>query len=224
MISCIFIMAKYPAVGEVKTRMGKSMGYEEAAYLYLCFLRDTVEKVSGLGVPFFIYYTPDDRMKEFQHLLGDDLIYVPQVGADLGERLFNGFKLSSEMGYTSAIALASDAPDLPGSILDEAVTKLDEFDSVIGPSPDGGYYLIGLNGHAASPELFQGIAWSTDTVYAETMARIEEKQISCHSLVPWADVDHVDDLERLLSSMDPGFRRSHTWKYLKDRQISSGTA
>jgi rSAM/selenodomain-associated transferase 1 len=222
--SCIFIMAKYPAVGEVKTRMGKSMGNEEAANLYLCFLRDTVEKVNGLGVPLFIYFTPEDRREEFQRLLGNDLTYVPQEGDDLGERLFNGFKLSSEMGYTSAIALASDAPDLPGSILDEAVTKLDEFDSVIGPSPDGGYYLIGLKNSAVTQGLFHGITWSTNTVYAETLARIKGKQISCHSLASWADVDHVDDLERLLSSSDPDFRRSHTWKYLMSRQINSDTA
>ena len=221
---CIFIMAKFPAVGEVKTRMGESMGNAEAAHLYLCFLRDTVEKVSGLGVPFFIYYTPTARREEFQHLLGDDLIYMPQVGADLGERLFNGFKLSSEMGYTSAIALASDAPDLPGSILSEAVTKLDEFDSVIGPSPDGGYYLIGLKRQVASQDLFKGITWSTDTVYAETLDRIKGKQINCNSLATWADVDKVDDLARLLSSRDPDFRRSHTWKYLISRQVNSDTA
>ena len=217
MSSCIFIMAKYPAVDEVKTRMGESMGNEEAAHLYLCFLRDTVEKVSGLGVPFFIYFTPTDSREEFQRLLGNDLTYVPQAGTDLGKRLFNGFKISTEMGHLSAIALASDAPDLPSSILDEAVTKLGEFDSVIGPSPDGGYYLIGLKIHAVGQDLFKGIPWSTDTVYAETLARIKGKQISCHSLASWADVDHVDDLERLLSSSDPDFRRSHTWKYLMSR-------
>jgi rSAM/selenodomain-associated transferase 1 len=180
--------------------------------------------VNGLGVPLFIYFTPEDRREEFQHLLGNDLTYVPQEGDDLGERLFNGFKLSSEMGYTSAIALASDAPDLPGSILNDAVTKLEEFDSVIGPSPDGGYYLIGLKGQAASQDLFKGITWSTDTVYAETLTRIKMKQISCHSLSIWADVDKVDDLARILSSRDPSFHRSHTWKYLIDRQINSDTA
>lgn len=217
-------MAKYPGVGMVKTRMGESMGLEEAAQLYLCFLRDTVEKVRGLGVPFFIYCTPDFMMEEFQHLLGDDLIYIPQEGGNLGERLFNGFRLSTEMGHPSAIALASDAPDLPKSILHEAVNKLTECDSVIGPSPDGGYYLIGLKDSAASRNLFQGIAWSTETVYAETMARISEEQISCHSLTPWDDVDNVDGLARLLSSMDPNFQGSHTWKSLKNRQINSGTA
>ena len=196
------------------------MGHEETAQLYTCFLKDTVEKIKRLGFPFFIYYTPYEKKEELEHLLGDNLTYVPQEGVDLGERLYNGFKKSIKMGHPSAIALASDTPDLPESTLVNAGKKLGEFDSVIGPSLDGGYYLIGLRNHAMIHNLFQGIIWSTKTVFAETMKKIEAEQLSCHSLEPWRDVDEVEDLTQLLSSDDPVFHRSSTWKYLKTLRSS----
>ena len=108
-------MAKYPAVGDVKTRLGETMGYEEAAKLYMCFLKDTVEKVRQLRTPFFVYYTPADMGEEFKQLLGDDLKFVPQKDGDLGERLYNGFKESSSMGYPAAIA-EPITPEMLGAI------------------------------------------------------------------------------------------------------------
>ncbi len=209
-------MAKYPKVGDVKTRLGKVMGYEEATRLYICFLKDTVEKVRQLETPFFIYYTLNDMEEDFKQLLGENLKYVSQKGADLGERLYNGFKVSSMMGYPASIALASDVPDLPVSILWDAVKKLKDFDSVLGPSSDGGYYLIGLKNQAVSWKLFHGINWSTETVYRETLDVIEKEAITIYSLESWDDVDQFTDLSRLANSKNPDFHLTHTWKYLKD--------
>lgn len=219
MNTCFFIMAKYPTVGMVKTRLGESLDPEKAAHLYLCFLKDTVEKVSRLGVPVFIYYTPEDKKEYFERLFGDNPSYLPQMGDDLGERLYNGFKEICEQGYDSAIALASDSPDLPEAILDESLKKLTQYDSVIGPSFDGGYYLIGLRKDSASKNLFRGIAWSTETVFNETMKKIKQGKISCHALAPWGDVDQMADLNRLLSSEDPVFHKSHTWRFLKSSKL-----
>ncbi len=212
-------MAKYPTAGMVKTRLGESIDAEKVAHLYLCFLRDTIEKVDSLGVPFFIYYTPVDKIADFKRLFGNDHDYLPQMGDDLGERLNNGFVKSFENGFTSAIALASDVPDLPEALLDEALKKLTEYDSVIGPSFDGGYYLIGLRKDSASNNLFRGIAWSTETVFIETMKKMEQGKISCHALSSWGDVDEISDLERLLTSEDPAFHRSHTWRFLKRSEL-----
>jgi rSAM/selenodomain-associated transferase 1 len=210
-------MAKYPTVGDVKTRLGVTMGFEEATRLYICFLRDIVEKVRQLETPFFVYYTPDDLENEFKKLLGEDLIFVPQKGKDLGERLYNGFKSSSMMGYSAAIALASDVPDIPVSILGEAVEKLRLHDSVLGPSSDGGYYLIGLKTQALSWNIFHGINWSTETVLRETLDAIDKEGLSLYSLESWDDVDQVQDLSRLSHSKNPDFQTTYTWKYLKSR-------
>ena len=212
-------MAKYPTVGMVKTRLGESIDPGKAAHLYLCFLMDTVEKVNRLGVPFFIHYTPDDKREYFERLFGNNPSYLPQMGDDLGERLYNGFNELFRQGYDSAIALASDIPDLPEAILDESLKKLTEYNSVIGPSFDGGYYLIGLRNDSARKNLFRGIAWSTETVFNETIKKIKQEKISCHALAPWGDVDQIADLERLLSSEDPVFHRSYTWRFLKSSEL-----
>ncbi len=208
-------MAKYPTVGVVKTRLGETMGYEEATRLYICFLKDTVEKVRQLETPFFVCYTPSIMEEEFEQLLGKDLRYVPQKGEDLGERLYNGFRYSSMMGYPAAIALASDVPDLPVSIIREAVKEIGHYDSVLGPTSDGGYYLIGLKNQAITWKLFNGINWSTETVYKETLDEIEKEAISLHSLDSWGDVDQATDLSRLVNSKNTEFQKTHTWRYLK---------
>jgi rSAM/selenodomain-associated transferase 1 len=208
-------MAKYPTAGRVKTRLGEVIGHEEVTYLYLCFLKDTIENVKRLGVPFFIYYTPDDKKEDFEQLFGNNLTYVPQIESDLGRRIYQGFKISFAMGHASSIALGSDIPDLPETILAEALQRLKEFDSVIGPSFDGGYYLMGLRKNALNKKLFQGINWSTKTVLAETMNKINDEEISCYPLAPWWDVDNIIDLKRLMYSRNPVFNNSHTWNYLK---------
>lgn len=207
-------MAKYPTVGDVKTRLGEIMGFEEATKLYICFLKDTVEKVKQMDTAFVIYYTPEDMEEEFKQLLGEDLKYVPQKGTDLGERLYNGFK-DSLRWYPAAIALASDVPDLPVSLLRESVKKLEDYESVLGPSPDGGYYLIGLNDQVVTWKLFKGINWSTETVYRETLEVIEKEAISLHVLDAWEDVDQVTDLLRLANTKNTNFHKTQTWRYLK---------
>jgi len=213
-------MAKHPTTGTVKTRLADSIGHKEATSLYQCFLEDMIKKLRRLNIPFFIYFTPSNKKEDFEQMFGNNLTYSPQIGDDLGERLYNGFTISMNMGYTSAIALATDIPDLPESILNEAVLKLEEYDSVIGPSIDGGYYLIGLRKNAVTKNLFQGITWSTENVYEETLKKIEEEKITCYSLPHWGDVDTLDDLKRLLSSSDLSFQQSPTGKYLKKYQIN----
>lgn len=210
-------MAKYPTVGDVKTRLGATMGYEEATKLYICFLKDIVEKVRQLETPFFVYYTPNDMENEFKQLLEEDLIFVPQKGNDLGERLYHGFRISSKLGYPAAIALASDVPDLPVSIIGEAVDKLKFHDSVLGPSSDGGYYLIGLKTQALSWNIFHRINWSTETVLRETLEAIDKAGLSLYSLESWDDVDQVQDISRLSHSRNPDFHTTHTWEYLKSK-------
>ena len=212
-------MAKHPTIGRVKTRLAESLGHREATNLYQCFLEDMIKKLRSLTNPFFIYFTPNNKKEDFEQLFGNDLTYVPQIGDDLGEKLNHGFETSMKMGYNSAIALASDIPDLPDFIINEAIQKLKVHDSVIGPSIDGGYYLIGLRKNAFTETLFKGITWSTDKVYGETIKQFENMQISYHSLPPWNDVDTIEDLKSLFNSRNPSFNQSQTWKYLKKSHI-----
>jgi len=111
--------------------------------------------------------------------------------------------------------MGSDSPDLPEEVIIEAREALEIHDAVIGPSLDGGYYLIGFKSNAFLPKAFEGITWSTDAVFRETMARLKEAVRDVFILPPWNDVDTFDDLIGLCKSIrNPNFSSSETMKYL----------
>lgn len=209
-------MAKYPTNGEVKTRISREIGDDAATEIYTCFLRDTLYTVTRSRSPYMIYYYPEEEREGFGKLLGEEHTYTPQTGADLGERLENGFKAAYSMGYTAAVALASDVPDLPAGLLNEAAEALESSDAVIGPSPDGGYYLIGFTAKGFTSDAFKGITWSTETVHSETLKRLESAELTLHTLEAWPDTDTVEDLRRLKESLRDRFRDSHTLRYLDE--------
>jgi rSAM/selenodomain-associated transferase 1 len=122
----------------------------------------------------------------------------PQAGADLGERMKNAFQHCFADGFDDVIIIGSDIPDLPPEIFAEAFAALENRGAVIGPAADGGYYLIGFRKETFAPEAFEGIVWSTQAVFAETVARLERVGVGVHLLPSWRDVDTVDDLRDLV--------------------------
>ncbi len=208
-------MAKYPEVGLVKTRLSRDITPESAAQLYECFLKDILTTLENTNIPVIIYFTPAEKEGQIKELLGKGYEYEPQVGINLGERLFCGFQAATKRGYSSAIALASDVPDIPEYIFEKARKALVNHEAVIGPSPDGGYYLIGFKLDHVQHEVFMGIQWSTHTVFKETMGKL--KGVNTFVLDAWPDVDSLDDLLRLKNScVRPQFANSHTHRYLKE--------
>lgn len=109
-------------------------------------------------------------------------------------------------GFKSVIAIASDCPDLPEEILKEAIIALQDHDAVIGPSPDGGYYLIGLTQEAFSPKTFEAVTWSTAKVFKETISKLKNQRQNIYILPEWRDVDTLADLRNL-------FERNHNSKF-----------
>ncbi len=195
------IMAKAPRPGEVKTRLCPPLSPEEAAGLYDCFLRDKVAQVRTLaGAAGVIAFTPEDSRSLFE-TLAPGFRLIPQRGADLGSRLLNSLGALLREGYVGAVAIDSDTPTLPTEYLRQAVTLLSSpaTDVVVGPSDDGGYYLIGLR--QPWPALFEAIPWSTSEVLPETLRRAEAKGLRVACLPPWFDVDTAPDLERLAASL-----------------------
>ena len=197
----VTIMAKVPCAGEVKTRLCPPLSTADAAQLYRCFLLDKIEQVKALqGVRPAIAYAPPEG-RAFFHSLATDFVLLPQQGHDLGARLANGFEQLFAMGYAGVLAIDSDTPTLPTAYLEQAVGLLaaPEVDVVLGPSEDGGYYLIGLR--TLYREIFEGIPWSTAQVLPETVRRAEAKGLKLAKLPPWFDVDVADDLQRLQGSL-----------------------
>ena len=195
---CVIVFAKNPIPNQVKTRLVPTLSPEEAATLYKAFLIDGCEALSKLvGVDLIVAYTPPEAELDLQVLIGDDAIYTPQIGEDLGERLTSATQQAAAQGYTKILLVGSDSPTLPISYISEAFTQLDSRDIAIGPSTDGGYYLIGFsapNIKTTVPFVFEDIAWSTADVFRQTLARIRSVKATVGLLPPWYDIDTAENL------------------------------
>ena len=198
MKTCLIVFAKNPVPNQVKTRLIPTLSPEQAAALYTAFLTDWCETLAKLtNVDLVIAYTPVEAHSDLQALIGDDVIYIPQIGADLGERLASATQWAAKQGYTKILFVGSDSPTLPISYISQAVKLLDSRDTVVGPSTDGGYYLIGFSAAAVTttvPHVFEEIAWSTAEVFQQTVTRIREAEVTLGLLSLWYDVDTAEDL------------------------------
>jgi hypothetical protein len=196
-------MAKAPIAGAVKTRLCPPLRPDEAAELARCFLEDRVEQLGAvLAGDRLVAFTPPEQARAVRALVPRSVRLVPQRGADLGARMSGLLGDLLAEGYAGALVVGTDTPTLPTAYLAEAVTVLRQAaaDVVLGPSEDGGYYLIGLTSPA--PELFDDMPWSTAIVYEETLRRAHAAGRRVAILPTWFDVDRVADLARLRE--DPG--------------------
>lgn len=201
MANCIIVFAKNPVPNEVKTRLIPFLPPERAASLYRAFLVDWCNALhKNAAAQLVIAYTPPDSLIPMKNLIGLEAIYVSQVGSNLGERLISAAQWASSQNYSKLLLVGSDSPTLPLQYVERAFKLLDSCDVVIGPSMDGGYYLIGFSAHGASlaiPKVFQDVSWSTDVVFRQTLERTKAVNARLELLPPWYDVDNPEGLQRL---------------------------
>lgn len=213
----LFIMMKYPEVGKVKTRLAESVGDEVATNLYREFIRDTLTTARALDVPFHIAVYPPNALVKFSHWLGPSHEFFGQKGTNLGERLHNGFDLMFKNEYRQVIALASDSPDLPPEIIQNAISSLRTHKFVIGPATDGGYYLLGISHDAFILNTFSDISWGSETVFQDTLHRIRSVTNKVHVLPEWLDIDTKDDLKQFYETYKMKHTNTlYTMKYLRN--------
>jgi rSAM/selenodomain-associated transferase 1 len=196
-VVCVF--AKPPRPGEAKTRLAATIGEVSAAELARAFLQDTFALVSSLTWARTVIATTDGTPEDLG-LPGRPSIWF-QGDGDLGERLERILRRALAEADV-AIAIGADTPGLPERLLVEAARALANADAVLGPSEDGGFYLLGLK---ECPEgLLAGLPWSERTTSAATLSRLLGRGLAATTLEPWFDVDRPEDLERLRSSIDRG--------------------
>lgn len=196
----LFVMAKDPRAGQVKTRLCPPLTPETAARLYQCFLADVLDLVAGVpGADPVVAFSPPEAREEFARRTSGRFQLVPQEGTDLGARLENTFRVLFQQGYERVAAVSTDSPDLPMQYLADAFARLDDAAVVLGPCPDGGYYLIGLS--RPIPELFREMPWSTERVMSETEMRARRLGVNVARLPEWHDVDTAADLDRLVQDL-----------------------
>lgn len=181
------IFLKNQRLGAVKTRLAKAIGDQKALEIYTALVTLTLKAASDVGASRHLFYSetlesvPNDLQAK-QHV---------QVGTGIGERMNNAFELLLKH-YHKVVLIGSDLPDISATLIEEAFTKLDAYDVVIGPAKDGGYYLIGLK--APKPTLFTSIEFSTSKVFEHTLMLAEAEKIKVAILKTLRDVDTLEDL------------------------------
>jgi hypothetical protein len=240
-VCALAVMAKAPRAGKVKTRLQPPLTAEEAAALNVCFLRDTALNLAGVAsegrAAGLICYTPVGDEAAFDGLLPEGFALIAQRGDGFGERLLAAAEDILSCGFGAVCLIDSDSPTLPTEALRTAVAELARAGDrvVVGGSDDGGYYLIGLKRAHAEP--FEGIAWSTGSVYAETVERVREAGMELVELPTWYDVDDAATLavleRELLLEQRPefaeveGFDARWTREFLAERlralEVNAGT-
>jgi rSAM/selenodomain-associated transferase 1 len=217
--SCgIAFMAKASAPGRAKTRLVPPLTFEEAAVLNTAFLQDVADNVllaggdaerhggiGGIGgIAGYAAYGPPGSEDFFRRTLPGGIGLIEAWRQNFGDCLLHTIEQIFARGHASAVVLNSDSPTLPTALLVETAAALARPGdrAVLGPSSDGGYYLLGLK--AAHRHMFEDIAWSTEQVAEQTLERAREIGLDVHRLPVWYDVDDVDGLRRLRAELsDP---------------------
>jgi rSAM/selenodomain-associated transferase 1 len=191
----LLVVGKPPVPGRTKTRLVPPLSADEAALLSRGFLLDSVNLGLSLGWERTTVVHPRGAADAVAAILSRTVNLFEQPGHGLQDALTSAFAAHFAFGFDQVVLIGSDNPTLPADILVQATASLSDHDVVIGPSADGGYYLIGLR--QPHPGLFEAIDWSTPRVYAQTVARAARLGLDVASVAEWYDVDEPADLDRL---------------------------
>ena len=207
-------MAKAPRPGAVKTRLAQSFPVESVTDLYRCLLEDTLALARSLHNVGLFMMCPVSDVEELTSIAQGAAHVVAQRGEGLAAGLHSVFDNFTETGRNRVVAFNSDSPHLPAYVLERAFDMLSAHDVVVGPTHDGGYYLVGAK--AAHPKLFDRDSMGTKSALDALMARIRERQLSVGFTDPFYDIDVAGDLTRLAGELQLSPERApRTAEWLK---------
>lgn len=197
----LIIFVKYPQPGLVKTRLAKDAGKQNAAGLYRLFVEALLKRTEDKNYRRMLFYTPLDKESGVKKwLAGNGLEFHPQKGKDLGERLCGCFTYGFTGPAQRVVTIGTDCPMIDREIINSAFAALESKHCVLGPSLDGGYYLIGLS--LLEEEIFKGICWGTKNVFNQTLRRIRATKMNYHILKPLFDIDTYQDAALLKEKLE----------------------
>ena len=193
----LIYFVKYPEPGKVKTRLARDVGHEKAAELYRNLVETNLKVLAQVRESFrlILAFDPAQKEREIRSWLEPFQIidFLPQKGATLGQRLEDAFDFAFSGNAKHVMALGSDTMGLTPQIIKEGFEFLQDYDCVIGPARDGGYYLIGLS--ANGPAIFSHIPWSTGMVYQSTVQYLEREELTYYKLPELEDLDEIKNLK-----------------------------
>src|SRR5499426_789481 len=209
--NALALMAKAPLPGQVKTRLQPFLTAEEAAALSRSLLVDQLNHLQELATTdFYLAFAPDDAQCLMEKLAPSCFHLFPQQGDDLGSRMAAVFDRLFQMGHNKIALIGGDLPPVPLGFFNQAYAFLESSEKrvVLGPSRDGGYYLVGSN--QPTPQIFAGMSWSHSEVLKESKNRLASLRVDYCLLRPWFDIDTVDDLRHLESFSDNALKEAMT--------------
>ncbi len=216
--NAIILFFRYPEKGKVKTRLAAEVGDELAFELYNCFLLDSIETLAQISADLIILGTGNPGT--FIAELPNNIPYLPQRGDDLGARMYNAFCDVFARGYKGAVLIGGDIPGLRPEVVSRALHELACNDVILGPSADGGYYLIGFRQDTLKATPFEDIRWSTPLVLAETVKKINKMGMDPYFLTETEDIDDLKALARFYEKQRRAQTPSHTIECLKAHRES----
>jgi uncharacterized protein len=195
----VIAMLKAARLGTVKTRLAEEIGQEAAVRVYR---RLVVRQMAAVPADWRVevHFTPADAGDAMRAWLGSRHGYFPQSEDDLGARVQTAIDGAFSRGAPAVLVIGGDCPELDTALLRQAADALSGQDLVLGPTVDGGYYLIGMRGR--QPGLFSDMPWSTSAVFEETMKRVQALGLTVEKLPRLYDVDTADDLRRFPEIID----------------------
>lgn len=192
MNNILIVFAKYPESGRVKTRLAKSIGNDNARKLYELFVPLIINRTKSDEYATKVFFDPPEKQEQIKKWLGEGTNLFAQSGGSLGERLNNAFIETFKQGAEKVVVIGSDSPLLNHQIINQAFIDLGKYNCVIGPSSDGGYYLLGLKQPA--PDLFDFKEWSTNVVFEKTKQKALKLNYKISILEEHFDIDEKADL------------------------------
>ncbi len=191
----VLVFLRAPEKGRVKTRLAREIGDEKTLALYKKLVQKTLAAVEKSGMDYRICFFPADKKAMVQDWLGPDHLYMPQQGDDLGQRMGNALSRVFGRGAQKALLVGTDIPDISANKFLLAQNLLRQNDAVIGPSFDGGYWLIGFRRDGFDPGLFRQVEWGTDSVFSSTIEKCKLAGLSTGILPTLRDIDTLEDLQ-----------------------------
>lgn len=209
MKNAVICFTRVPRPGVTKTRLLPVLRPEQCAGLHWAFLKDLAAVYSQLDVHLFVAYVPDPNWEQLKSVF-PSAGYIPQKGADLGEKMYRAIRKVLELGYESVVLTGADLPMMTAEHLQSGFAVLEEKDIAIGPTSDGGYYLIGMK--KACRDVFRVEGYGGASVFENTVTAAKDAGLTVGLAAGCDDVDTPEDLWNLAKTADPS---SHTAQYLQ---------
>ncbi|MBQ6440538.1 MAG: TIGR04283 family arsenosugar biosynthesis glycosyltransferase [Mogibacterium sp.] len=217
--NALIVFTREPEPGKTKTRLMPYFSPEQCAELHRCMLKDIGKEMKRADADLVVAYTCEEGETPsfLRGALGRNTLFIRQRGENIGFRMQNAIEDVLSLGYSKAVLIGTDIPELKSETIDASLTLLASYDVVLGPTCDGGYYLIGMK--AVHPEAFNVEVFGVSSVFDETVSSIKKAGLTVGKTDTYADMDIPDDLDGFRTRMrrDARLRRSNTGRFLAEK-------